>query len=118
MSKYKDHPNMKVMWFEDLKDDLKGFIRAAAEHIGRKDFPEAKVDLLADHLAIENFKNNPACNMKPPKGAVPDEVRDNFNFIRKGIVGDWKNFFEGERAKEWDEWIENNKGSVDMPVRV
>ena len=117
MSKYKDHPNMKLMWFEDLKADLKGFIRDAASFIG-KDFSGEKVDALADHLAIENFRNNPAVNMKPPKGMVPDEVRDNFNFIRKGIVGDWKNFFESERAKEWEDWIANNKGSVDFEVRV
>ena len=26
--------------------------------------------------------------------------------FRKGIVGDWKNYFEGERLKELDEWIE------------
>lgn len=116
MSKYKDHPNMKVMWFEDLKDDLKGFIRGAASFLG-KDFDDDKVDALAEHLSFDNFKNNPAVNMKPPKGAVPDEERENFNFIRKGIVGDWKNYFEGDRAREWDQWIEENKGSVDMPVR-
>ena len=42
---------------------------------------------------------------------------DNFNFIRKGVVGDWKNFFEGEEVKKWDEWIENNRGTIYMPVK-
>ena len=40
-------------------------------------------------MRIENFRNNDAVNMKPPKGSVPDDVRDNFSFIRKGKVGDW-----------------------------
>lgn len=116
MSKHKDHPNMKLIWFEDMKTDIKAVIRDIAKFMG-KDFPDAKVDLLEDHLNIENFRNNPAVNMKPPKGAVPDEVRDNFNFIRKGIVGDWKNFFEDDTSKEWAEWIENNKGLVNMPIK-
>ena len=35
------------------------------------------------------------------------------NFIRKGKVGDWKNYLnEGSTTKIWDEWIaENIKGT-------
>ena len=90
---------------------------------------------LVEHLDIKNFRNNDAVNMKPPKGAVPDEViqfwptidknfnsfvqvRDNFDFIRKGIVGDWKELFgeNPEVAKEWDEWIENN-ANPEIPIK-
>ena len=61
---------------------------------------------LKDHCDIENFKKNDAVNMKPPKGAVPDEVRESFNFIRKGQVGDWKNYFtDEEKLKTWNKWI-------------
>ena len=44
----------------------------------------SQVSDLTKHLDIETFRHNDACNMKPPKGMVPDEVRDNFSFIRKG----------------------------------
>ena len=37
-------------------------------------------------MHIDNFRKNDAVNFKPPKGTVPDEVRDNFNFIRKGKI--------------------------------
>jgi len=26
-------------------------------------------------------------------------------FIRKGKVGDWKNYFDDEMNKDWDAWI-------------
>ena len=55
--------------------------------------------------------------MKPPKGVVPDEVRDNFTFIRKGKVGDWRNFFKDEsKLKEFDQWIQNNN-TLDIPIK-
>lgn len=84
---------MQLIWFEEMKADLPAVIRKLANFLGQ-DFPETKVDALASHLHFDNFKNNDAVNMKPPKGKVPDAVRDNFNFIRKGKVGDWKNYFQ------------------------
>ncbi len=34
------------------------------------------------------------------------------NFLRKGIVGDWKNHFDDKTNEEWDEWIKDElKGS-------
>lgn len=116
MWKQKDHPNLKITRFEDMKMDLKDNIRKMAKFL-EKDFSEEKVDLLADHLSFETFRNNPAVNMKPPKGSVPDEVRDQFNFIRKGQVGDWKNYFQGDFLEEWNKWIDNNNPDSAIPMR-
>ena len=55
--------------------------------------------------------------MKPPKGSVSDEVRENFNFIRKGGVGDWVNHFKDKaKLKEFDEWIVNNN-KFEIPIK-
>ena len=69
-------------------------------------------------MNIDNFRNNDAVNMKPPEGVVPDEVRKNFNFIRKGKVGDWKEHFTTkEKLDKFNEWIEkNNKDSAGKPI--
>ena len=33
-------------------------------------------------------------------------------FLRKGEIGDWKNYFDKERNEKWEEWIaENIKGT-------
>jgi hypothetical protein len=74
------------------------------------------VDKLTEHLKFDNLKNNDSVNHKPPKGAVPDDVREKFTFFRKGIVGDWKNFFgEGaeEELKAFDEWIKKESEGLE-----
>ncbi len=27
---------------------------------------------------------------------------------RKGQIGDWKNYFSGDKLAEWDNWIQQN----------
>ena len=36
------------------------------------------------------------------------------NFIRKGMVGDWKNYFNEENNKVWDKWIAENLEGTDI----
>ena len=47
----------------------------------------------------------------PSAGSVPDEVRENFTFIRKGVTGDGKgHFMDPEVEALFDQWVnENNK---------
>ena len=35
-------------------------------------------------------------------------------FIRKGKVGDWKNYFNEENGKVWDKWIADNLAGTDI----
>ena len=74
--------------------------------------------MLKDHMRIDNFRSNDAVNMKPDKGTVPEKVRENFNFIRKGKVGDWQQHFtKKETLDEFNKWIEkNNQVSEDQPI--
>jgi hypothetical protein len=38
------------------------------------------------------------------------------NFFRKGQIGDWKNYFTGEKLKEWDDWIEDNLTGTEIKM--
>ena len=76
-----------------------------------------QVKRLTDHCQIENFRKNDAVNLKPPKGAVSEEKREKFNFIRKGMVGDWKNHFKDESTlKIWNQWISENN-DTGIPIK-
>merc|ERR1712024_171097 len=53
--KYKDHPNMKIMWFEDMKKDLISKIKELSKFLGYH-LTELKVLQLDDLLYIDNFR--------------------------------------------------------------
>ena len=93
-----------------MKRDLASVVEILEEFIGYKLPPNALPGLLS-HMHIDNFRKNDAVNMKPPVGTVPDHVRENHNFIRKGIVGDGKSHFVSSVVEEeFDNWVlDNNK---------
>ena len=103
--KYKDHPNMKILWFEDMKKDLVSVIKDVASFTGYH-ITQYKTLLLDDHLFIDNFRQLMVDGM----GGDPGMKK----FIRKGQVGDWKNYFNEENSKIWDKWIAQNLSGTDI----
>ena len=65
---------------------------------------DAKIDMdtLLTQVDIESFRKNKFINKEKE---IPPDKQGN-GFIRKGIVGDWKNYFDDEMNREWDPWIE------------
>ncbi len=86
---------MKILWYEDMKKDLMAIIRDIAQFLG-KHLTEYRILKLDDHLYIDNFRNLMTEAHKDPMYK---------KFVRKGKVGDWKNHFNGDKNKIWDEWI-------------
>ena len=106
--KYQHHESVKIVWYEDVKKDMVAKIKDIGEFIGFH-VPEPKIESLVSHMRIDNFKKNDAVNLKPAAGTVPEHVRDNHSFIRKGIVGDGKgHFVSPEVEEEFDNWVRKN----------
>lgn len=82
-----------------------------------KSLTEEQVSALEDHLSFNSMKKNPALNLEPilammekPRSAEenPDQT-----FIRKGKVGDWKNYMSEELSAKFDKFTEDNlKGTT------
>ncbi len=133
MWKNRNHPNVLLLWFEDMKKDLLPIIRQTAAHVG-KHLTELRVLQLDDHLYFDNFKKNPSVNMEMWNDEKTGLVRCAVShlgvaasirplcwctvcktlsafqsFIRKGKTGDWKNYFTDDVLKEWQQWIEEKK---------
>jgi len=93
----KDHPNMRFVWFEDMKKDIKKEVVDTCKFIDHPLAP-AKLEQLLDHISLGSMKKNFAVNVPRSEGVRGD-------FIRKGVVGDHKNFFTEERTIKWNAWI-------------
>ena len=75
------------MWFEDMKKDLISVIRDVAQFIGYH-MTELKILQLDDLLHIDTLR-------KLTVEGMGGDPKFKLNF-RKGIVGDWKNYFDDE----------------------
>ena len=61
------------------------------------------IDTLVSQVDLEAFRSNKYVNKDKE---IPADESGN-TFIRKGIIGDWKNYFDDNMNEEWDPWIEN-----------
>ena len=106
----RNHPNVCVLIFEDMKQDLATSVRMVAKFLG-KDVTDEKVQSLIDHLCFENMKSNKSVNYKEFTS------KEDEHFMRKGEVGDWKNYFTDEMNRRMDEAIEKHLKPIGLEFR-
>ena len=99
--KNRDNPNVKFVWYEEMKKDQMGVIRDLSTFLDHP-LTEDQMAKLAKHLKFENMKNNP--NFNPTAGLE----WHGGEFMRSGQVGDWKKYFNREMTNKWDDWIKKN----------
>ena len=68
------------------------------------------ISALVEHVSIDNMRQI-SVEMSPPD--MKEMAEKHF---RKGMVGDWKNYFEGEKLEEWNKWIEENMKDTDIKM--
>ena len=81
----RNEPNQLVVFFEDMLRQPAREIRRIAAFLGR-DLTEDNLRKIMEHTRFDNMRNNPSTNYSTMPGV-------NFQFMRKGQVGDWKNHF-------------------------
>ncbi|XP_050437128.1 luciferin sulfotransferase [Adelges cooleyi] len=113
----RDEPNVLFLKYEDMKKDLKGAIRQVAAFL-EKELTEEQVSALEDHLSFNSMRKNPALNLEPllammEKPQAADENSDQ-KFIRKGKVGDWKNYMSEELSAKFDSFTDENLKGTDL----
>jgi len=97
--KRRDHKNMKLFWYEELKKDQKKIIKDICKFIGYE-LSEEQINKLDDFLQFDNYQKASSQNKK-----VPNWKEGKGQFIRKGIVGDWMNHFNKDLNDVYNEWI-------------
>ena len=81
-----------------MKKDLPGNVAKVALFLG-VDLPSNIVTKIADMTTFEKMKRDDSVNYSWDKAFVQD---GNPMWLRKGVVGDWKNFFTAEQSTEVD----------------
>lgn len=108
--------NILFLKYEDMKRDLPKIVRRCAKFLN-VDYQLTDVDLarICEHLKFDKMQANPAVNLEPLLNNIDDGRNNNIvksgnesKFIRKGNIGDWRNYLTAESSKRFDEWIERN----------
>ncbi|XP_032780884.2 sulfotransferase 1E1 [Daphnia magna] len=108
----RNHPNFLFLFYEDLKMDLPAQLQRICRFLGKEELTVDQISALAIHLKFDNFKVNPSVNAQELQEA--GYFKKDGNFIRKGQIGDWKNYFGERLNSQFDEWIEKCTQGTDL----
>ena len=100
----RNHPNMFFTTYEKMKKDIKNVTVELISFLRGSDYiiSDENMKNLLTAVDLESFRGNKFVN----KTHFYKTDENGHSFIRKGVIGDWKNHFDEEMNKEWDSEIE------------
>ena len=100
----RNHPNMFFTTYEKMKKDIKNVTVELISFLRGSDYiiSDENMKNLLIAVDLESFRRNKFVN----KTHFYKTDENGHSFIRKGVIGDWKNHFDEEMNKEWDSEIE------------
>ncbi|XP_073814193.1 sulfotransferase 2 [Musca autumnalis] len=119
----KNQPNVLFLKYEDMKRDLPATIRNCAAFLNVDyELSDDNMKKICDHLKFDKMQSNPAVNLDPLLNRfdsngnrnTEDESNGQIKFIRKGQIGDWKNYISHEMSKKFDDWIVENSRNTGL----
>lgn len=98
---------------------MKTVIYKTADFIG-KDIDKDEVEKLLIHLSFSNMKKNPAVNHET---VVEAKKKHNLSskdghFMRRGIVGDWKEAMDSILYERFEKWEIKNLNGINFTYSV
>ena len=98
------------MKYEDMIKDLRGSVQKIAQFMCYN-LDDSVIDKITEQCTFDSMKANPLAN--PDCLRVLDKVKKNSTpFLRKGIIGDWRNHFTDEQSSRLDdEYVKRMRGT-------
>ncbi|GAB1611067.1 sulfotransferase 4A1-like [Argonauta hians] len=106
-----EHDNLLIVQYEDLHKDLAGQVRRIADFLGRE-LTESQVECVTHRSQFGSMSNNPSVNYSWWDNlGIRDQTQT--KFLRKGKVGDWKNFLSPFFSRRVEKMVRDNLSDVE-----
>ena len=97
--KHRNDDNVLFITYEDMKADIRVSIARIARFMGHE-LSKDEIEPIIEKSSLKHMKNNPMTNYEwLPKELINPELNP---FVRKGIVGGWKEWFSAEQSAQFD----------------
>ena len=113
---HKDDDNVLFLKYEDMKKDLPSAVATIAKFIGCN-LTQEMIEDIATKSGFENVKKKAVERAAEAEGvegtpASHHDIVSKPGFYRKGVIGDWKNYFTPEQSAQFDAiYAERMKGT-------
>ncbi|XP_064412293.1 amine sulfotransferase-like isoform X3 [Latimeria chalumnae] len=98
--KHKDEFDFLFMTYEEMHKDLRSAVIKISNFVG-KELDNETIEAVVERCTFKSMKSNPMANYENLPSHVADPEKG--TFLRKGIVGDWKNHFTIAQNEKFDE---------------
>ncbi|KAM5209737.1 sulfotransferase 2A1 isoform 2-T2 [Hipposideros larvatus] len=102
--------NFLILSYEELKRDTRSAVQKLCQFLGKKLEPE-ELNSVLQNSSFQAMKENKMSNYSMLRGWLLDQK--NGSFMRKGISGDWKNYFTVAQAEVFDKIFQEK--TADLP---
>lgn len=93
-----DEDNVLFLTYEGMKKDLHSTVVTVSKFLGYSLTPEV-VDKIYEQTTFENMRCNPVANYSWD----PDRREGSQPFLRKGVIGDWKNYLSQTQSTKLED---------------
>ncbi|NWW91212.1 ST1C1 Sulfotransferase, partial [Rhynochetos jubatus] len=113
--KAKDKHRILYLFYEDMKENPKQAIQKILKFL-EKDVDQEVLNKILLNTSFEIMKENPMTNYtKEFQGIMDHSISP---FMRKGVVGDWRNYFTEAQNKKFDEDYKKKMADTSLVFRT
>nr|XP_060636540.1 sulfotransferase 1C1-like [Anolis sagrei ordinatus]XP_060636542.1 sulfotransferase 1C1-like [Anolis sagrei ordinatus] len=111
----KDRHPILYLFYEDMKEDPSREIKKVAKFLGIQ-LTDSLLNQIVQHTAFESMKGNPMANYR----TLPDFIMNHTvsPFMRKGLVGNWKEHFTVAQSERLDDAFAEKLRSSGLTFRT
>ncbi|XP_043220084.1 sulfotransferase family cytosolic 1B member 1-like [Amphibalanus amphitrite] len=110
---YLEHSDTVLcLTYEQMHQDRGSVVRKVADFLGVS-LSDADVDDIVKNTSFEVMKANPDTNFRQWEDSGMVSGTEEGTFMRKGMVGDWRNYFTEEESEAFLKWRNEEVASLE-----